>query len=88
MEIRVSVIISQLFQVIMLACKMYFTYPGVKLVSLEMTRKKRQFLMRYSRLPYNCKTCHFTLRKGRERRRNVQKSKVHVKSVQAIVFQC
>ena len=70
MKLRVSVIISQLFQVI-LPAKIYSKYPGIKIgiSGLKVREKKREFVIISSLPPHNCKleTHHFTSWKGRRR---------------------
>ena len=57
MELRVYVIISQLFQFVMPA-----KFIGIRGFD---NKKKIKKVILYSRLPYNCKTWHFSTRKGR-----------------------
>ena len=52
----------------------------------EIKRQNWTVVIICSRRPHNCKTCHFTLWKERERLRNVKKWKMHVQSVQNCCF--
>ena len=62
-------------------------YPGIKLKpALGTWAVKIEHLLSCSRCPINCKTGHFTSKKERERLQNVKRWKMHVQSVQKILF--
>ena len=63
------------------------SYPGIKLKpALGTWAVKIEHLLSCSRCPLNCKTGHFTSKKERERLQNVKRWKMHVQSVQKILF--